>query len=184
MELKIMEKSNEKIWSKTILSIYRTLETLVRAIDNLVLERGRSSGVRSHMFGSNTFNYMNGVIDLIERKRKLINLKLIIESALLKLGCEQQRVLMLTYFDKVKSAEIASLLNCSARTYFRKKEVALNSFTIALKNLNYGCDYLEKNYLSEKWLMDYYFFNTKYDNEENVFNKKFVSNAIRDLKTS
>lgn len=184
MELKIIKKSNELVWSKTILSIYRTLDTLISAIDNLVLCKGKNSNHYSHMSGYNTLEYMNNVISLIERKKRLINLKLIIEEMLLKMDSKQQRLLVLTFFDNAKSAVVADALGISLRTYFRKKEQALTSFACLMKNSQFNGTFFEENYADERWLMDYYFYNSKNYSDENAFSSKITSFALRELKSS
>ena len=70
---------NTNIWAKTILSSYRYLERIAGAIDKMV----ESSGINSRDMSGVAFSNNNilslaeKMIDLSERKVKLINLKVL-----------------------------------------------------------------------------------------------------------
>ena len=106
----------DKIWSKTLLSSYSCLQPISNAIDGMVL----SNGLHSAYGYNTTMKCANTIINLISRKKVLINLKVLIERVLDKLPNEFARILVLKYFDKVKVNDILSIMELSRRTYFRK----------------------------------------------------------------
>ena len=138
-----------KIWCKTFLNIYRYLEKITYAIDKIVLTTGLNMQLEAQVSAKK-------MIELTERKVKLINLKLFIENTLNNLDKECTKLLMLKYVDNIKSDEIAKLLNISSRTFFRKIKQALSSFEFALKRLGKTSKILFEEYKDEKWIIDLY----------------------------
>ena len=142
-----------RMWSKSILSIYRYLETLSNAIDGLVKKNSKLTTGRGY---NSTYIQASKIIEWTEKKRKMINLKIATREALKQLPLTDRRILILFYIDGVKSSVIAELLGCSIRTYYRKKVDAIERFGLALGRVGFDMDYLNKNYLQEKWLMSVY----------------------------
>ena len=138
-----------KIWCKTFLNIYRYLEKITYAIDKIVLTTGLNMQLEAEVSAKK-------MIELTERKVKLINLKLFIENMLNTLNEEHTKLLMLKYVDNIKSEEIAKLFNISNRTFFRKSTHALTSFELALKRAGKTAEILFKEYKDEAWIIDLY----------------------------
>jgi|LGOV01.1.fsa_nt_gb hypothetical protein len=152
-----------KLWSKTFLNVYRSLPKIAEAIDKIVL----SSGLN---LSADTYYTANKIIELTNRKMVLINLKLLIEETLKSLTSENSKLLFLKYADKLKSAEIAELFEISTRTYFRKNNLALKSFELALKREGHTNKSLKNMLKDEFWIMD--LFNRFYNYELNLETKK------------
>ena len=173
-----------QLWSKSILSIYRYLETLTRAIDGLVK---KSSNV-SFGYGSNsTYILADKILKWAEKKRKMINLKVVTDDALQDMSSMYKRILVLYYIDGVKSSVISDLLGVSIRTYYRKKKIALDKFGLMLSKLGFDENFLKNNYGQEKWLMRVYDTCIEKDTimEENPMmndGKAIIKNIICDLK--
>jgi len=138
-----------KIWCKTFLNIYRYLEKITYAIDKIVLTTGLNMQLESEVCAKK-------MIELTERKVKLINLKLFIENTLNMLNEEHTKLLVLKYVDHIKSEEIAKLFNISNRTFFRKSSQALTSFELAVKRAGKTPLTLFKEYKDEAWIIDLY----------------------------
>ena len=58
--------------------------------------------------------------------------------------------------DNVRSEDIAKFFNISLRTYFRKKNEALNSFAKNLLSLGFTKSKLEEMFCCENWLNNLY----------------------------
>ena len=171
-------------WSKSVLSIYRYLETLTRAIDGLVKKNSNLSFNYGH---NTTYTLASKILKWTEKKRKMINLKVVTAEALVSMPSIYKRILVLYYVDGVKSSVIAELLGVSIRTYYRKKKAALDKFGLAMAKQGFDLDYLNKNYSSEKWLMSVYDACLEKDSatEETLViheNKTIIKNIINDLK--
>lgn len=70
-----------EIWGKTLLSLYRHLGAISNSIDNLIKRIGINSAFNHSVYNS-AYVDSNKIIELTERKIKIINLKVLIEKAL------------------------------------------------------------------------------------------------------
>ncbi len=147
---------NNNNWTKTLLSVYRYLPRVTYAIDKIVKTRAYNSSYAStnNIAFNNVMNVANTILDLTERKITLINLKLIIEKALHSIDRNLARILILKFIDGKKSNDIADLFKICLRTFFRKVNTALDSFSKALSRMGYTNDNLHKMLKNEKWIME------------------------------
>ena len=143
------------IFSKTLLNVYNYLETITKAIEKLVNASVVNTCYRCG-YRNSTIEQSNKLIDILDKKQKLINLKVICENALLELDDEDKKILCLYYFDNLKAEKIASLFDICSRTVFRKKQKAIQNFSFRLLANGYDLDYFKKRYGDEKWLSDLY----------------------------
>jgi len=146
------KKMEEKIWSKTLLTCYDSLEKIANAIDNLVVTNCVNSASNGHSILQNA----NRVIDLMERKKKIVNIKVLIEDVLSFIEPKHTRVLILKYVDRVKSEDMAKVLNVSLRTLFRKINRSLELFAEALIKKGYSPEVLSLWLENEGWIKELY----------------------------
>jgi hypothetical protein len=125
-------------------------------IDKMVLDLGKSSNSALSHRQYSTYYHASKIIELMDRKRKMINLKIAVEDAISKLNKTDRRIMTLVFFDGAKSEMIAKLLGISLRTYFRKKVNALVKFADLLQEMGYDSDFFQNEYSSEKWFMAVY----------------------------
>ena len=126
-----------KYWSKSSLSIYRYLESMAKTVDKTILNTGANSNNEGLQKYQSTYFQTNQMIELIERKRKLINLKVAVEDALARLSTNDKRLLVLSYVDGVTSVIIAQIMGISLRTFFRRKVSALYKFSDEMKLIGF-----------------------------------------------
>ncbi len=162
----------EKSWAKTLLSIYNCLENISNAIDGMVLYQGISSG-QNHL---TVMENAQRIIGYTERKKLFINTKVLIEDIVSKLDDNVSRILILKYFDKLKSETCANVLNLSRRTYFRKLDSALESFGKALNVRGFSSEKLLKVYEKERWIVEQFENNEKQSNTEPEINDEVLLN--------
>lgn len=140
-----------KSWSKGLMNIYRYLSTFSASLDKSI----KKDAVKSNYYSSGKFTscytMSNKILELISRKQKIINLKVIIEDALFAIDKQYRRILALIYLDNVKSEMVATLTGYSIRTVFRKKKEGLNAFEKVLKMRGFTEEYFEKLLSSEQW---------------------------------
>lgn len=160
-----------KTWSKTILSVYKYLEALSKSLDNLILKKSVNSMFYHNGRGGGTYELANEILLLTERRINLINLKVIIENALERLALNERKLLMLFFVDNVRTDKIAELMGCCDRTFFRKKNEAVNSFSKAIIANGITKEKLNEMFGKEKWLMD-------------LYKKNHTTDGIRSLKPS
>lgn len=151
-EKEILMKIEEKNWSKALLFAYGHLETICGAIDKTVL----SCGLGSSSAFFDTEYVANRMINLIERKKFLINLKLIVDKAFSNMKSKYARVLMLKYIDCVDSKLASEVMKTSTRTFFRQINAGLQNFWESLNKIGYGLDEIKKLLKNEQWILEIY----------------------------
>lgn len=165
-----------KYWCMSALSIYKYLESMSNQLDKIVLETGRGSNdIRLQKYQTTQYQ-TSKILELTERKRKMINLKVVIEDSLCKLSLLDRRILTLIFVDGLKSELLAQVLGVSIRTYFRKKKLALNHFKSMLETNGFNKEFFEKEYLNQAWFIAVY---NDYISKTNKFNETLESSIIR-----
>jgi len=142
-------------WGKTLLYTYKYLPRITDAIDKMV----EQAALNSFYFSNNQKD--NGVLavsekisKLIERKNRLINIKVLVDKALL--ACEEMngKILVEKFIDDEMCESIAKRYNLNIRTYFRKQEVAEANFYSNIVKLGFDENRLNKYLSEEKWIID------------------------------
>jgi len=137
--------------SEAIVKIYRLLSKKCEAIDNFIKNHALYFGTNTYEFGA--IDVCNNIIDLITRKNQLINLKVIVDSAIHKLSEKDKQVLFIKMNYNLSMNEICGVLNLKERTAFRRIEQAFENLADALNNSKY-CNRLEKILFNEQWIKD------------------------------
>lgn len=145
-----------KYWSKSALTIYRHLETMSSTVDKIILYTGKTSYSSLLQKYQSTYYQTGKMIELIERKRKMINLKVAVEDAFSTLSITDRRILGLVYVDGIKSEKVAKLLNMSLRTFFRRKCIALSNFSDSMESAGFNNEFFIKEYSKERWFLAVY----------------------------
>lgn len=171
-----MEQS-QKNWSKTLLSSYSYLETICGAIDKTVL----NFSINSAMSSDAEF-VANKIIALTERKKFLINIKVLVDKILRNMDDKLARILVLKFIDGMKSDIASKLMKVSIRTYFRRINIAIDRFAMELKRFGYTDDVLYNLIKDENWIVQIYdAFCQKDFKEFDVDGLKFLSIALTGL---
>lgn len=182
-----MNKNIEnELWGKTIISVYRFLPAIADAVDNIIKKKTINSLFYSSTQSTSTYELANKVIELTERKIKIINLKVVFEKAINKLKGSEQKLLMLFYVDGVKYQDIMKIFKISVRTFFRRKEIALKNLAKEFIALGYDSDKLKSYLKSEHWIINTYnqfasSFIGRYNIDSNVINYKLLKMAINEI---
>lgn len=183
----MQEKNLLFIWSKTLLSAYRYLDTVTSAIDNLVLKQGVNSGYYYSGYYNSTYSCANKIIELTDRKQKLLSVRLLIDDALAKMQPDDIRLIVLYYFDMLKCSDVANALDISLRTFFRRKNIAINKFAKTLLFMGYDQEKLFAHLKNEGWLINLFNKNEKStsDNEQESLDEvkeyKLLKYILKDL---
>ena len=141
-------------WAKTLLTSYRYLERVAKAIDKIVMTRAINSFYTS---GSNlSFNSITNVssdiLSLTERKVNLINLKLILQEALESVSENHSALLVSSFVEGKNCYECAEVLSISLRTFFRRQNQALESFVKALALQSCDEKFFDDMLAGEGWI--------------------------------
>ena len=171
-----------KAWSKTILSVYKYLEALSNSIDDLIIKKCINSAFYNNGRYSTCYDCANKIMQLTERKINLINIKVLVDDTLRLMSVNQRQLLALCYMDNVKSEDIAEMMHVSIRTFFRKKNEALSSFSKNLLLKGYNANKLEEMFCGEGWLNNLYIRNKELEDSKEFridnYNKRRFFNSV------
>lgn len=153
------------IWGKTILSVYKHLDRVSGAIDRLVKENAFNSFyfVGGSQAQNDVMAVAERIIALTERKKKLINLRVLADKALLECDRGSAQILIERYMDGDSSQEIALRHNLNIRTYFRHLLAAEEKFCGLMAKYGFGEVKLGQYLADEKWITEVY---NKFQQEE------------------
>lgn len=167
-------KSN--LWAKTFLTIYKYLDRIADAIDKLV-ERQALNSYYSGFRNDGILDIADKLIELSERKVKLINIKVLIEQTLEKLEKESAQLLIEKYIDNDRGEDIALRHGLPQRTYYRRQNEAENAFTAYMTLQGFNEKKLNEYVAKENWIMEVYNnFKTKELDEISLFINRKVEN--------
>lgn len=146
------------VWYKTTLFVYKYLETVVLSIDKLVEQQALNSFyyTSSNPIDNSVMAVSNRIIELSQRKIRLINIKIAIEKSLDECPRELAQILIERYIDNDKGEDIAQRHNLSFRTYFRRLQSAENSFALAMEKKGFSEKKLSEDFHDDKWVLDIY----------------------------
>ncbi|MBP3345277.1 MAG: hypothetical protein J6K97_03640 [Clostridia bacterium] len=149
-------KNNE--WAKTILSTYKYLDRVAEAIDKLVKQEALNSFYFSGLNQSKNavMPVADRIINLIERKKKLINIKVLADKSLMECDRGAAQILIERYMDGDTSQEIALRHNLNVRTYFRHLISAEENFSSIMAKYGFSDKKLASYLAGEKWIMEVY----------------------------
>ena len=137
--------------SEAIVKIYRLLKKKCEAIDKFINNNALYFGSSTAEFGS--IDVCNNIIDLMTRKNQLINLKIIVDSAIRSLCEKDKQILFIKMNYTISMGEICGILELKERTAFRRIEHAFSSLAEALNRSKY-IEKLERILTSEQWIND------------------------------
>ncbi len=158
------------IWAKTTLTVYRYIDRICDSIDKMVETKALGSFYvySSNFAESSVINIADKLINLGERKKTLINLKVLICDALKKCDKVNAQILIEKYIDGDKSNDIAERHGLAQRSYFRKLTSAEGDFLQQMEKLGYNEDKLSSFLAGEKWIYEVYSRFLKDNGENNV----------------
>lgn len=137
--------------SEALIKIYRYLNKKCDAIDKFIKNHAYYFGYSSEEFAS--VDVFNNIIELMARKNQLINLKLIVDSAIKSLDEIDKKVLFVKMRYSLSMEEFCGVLGLKQRTAFRRIERAFFDLTEALNKSKYR-DKLIEIIESEQWIQD------------------------------
>lgn len=136
--------------AKTLISAYKFIEKTCNAIDEFIYKHAINYGPDPEI--SSTYDVVNNIVDLMERKNKLIRLKDVIDNVIQSLNVTDKQILIIKMRYRTSAKDLQKILKLpSERTTFRKIEHALASFTMHLNNSKYA-KLIEDLIESENWI--------------------------------
>ncbi len=143
-------------WAKTILYVHKYLERITEGIDKLVEREAMNSYYFSSTRENDVAKVANKIIELTERKKRLINIKVLTENCLKSIDNLQARILIGKYINEEPCEILAQRLNLAERTFFRKLKEAEESFSKALCRYGFNDEKISSYLKGESWIIDVY----------------------------
>ena len=137
--------------SETLVRIYKLLRKKCEAIDKFIKNHALYFGPCTAEYGA--LDVCNNIIELMTRKNQLINLKIIIDTAIQTLDEKDKKILFIKMNYNLQMNEICGILELKERTAFRRIEKAFENLADALNKSKYYLK-LQKIINSEEWIQD------------------------------
>ena len=134
---------------EALVKIYRLLDKKCTIIDKFINNHAYYCGPYSEEYSA--VDVYNDILDLMERKNHLINIKLMLDTALNRLVVEDKKVLLIKLNYNISMSEFCAVLNLKERTAFRRIEHAFLCLTDAINQSKYASK-LEEIINKEEWI--------------------------------
>ncbi len=156
--INLTEEQKMKFWIKTLLSSYSTFPEIIKTIDKIIELQASTVSFSCDIFNGSksTYDQVERVIDLTERKNSLLNIYLVTQKMLKKVSAEDYDFLEKKFMYNWKIDELANELNVTPRTVYRKIEKLIEEIHQNLKLCNWTLKFIELQVKDEGWLKDRY----------------------------
>lgn len=146
-------------WVKTLLSIHDAIPNIIKIIDKIITTKATSAIDGSAIFGDykhGTYNQIEQVIDLQERKLSLINIYTIIETMVSVLSKKQKEFVRLKFYKHKTVQYIAEELEIDERTAFRWSNNILSKLVNYCESNNWSVMFFNSQTKDEPWIKDHF----------------------------
>lgn len=150
------DEQKMKLWIKTLLSVQANLPEIIKSVDKIIEMNASSLSFATDIFNAEktTYAQVERVIDLTERKNKLLNIFLI-SKKLLECLCEDDRVfLKRKVVFNWTADELAYEYKISLRTVFRKIDKMFDAILDMAKRKNWSLNFINSQVKNEPWLKE------------------------------
>lgn len=155
------QKTQLHLYVKTLLEAYRTLPNVIKILDQIIEKRASSAMLACSGIFSNTYDEIEKVIELSERKDKLLNLYIITDNMLKMLSEKQRKFVIMKFVKKRNIDAIAEELKITKRNVYRNANNLIKQLCIKMLERKWDSDFIALQIgKNEVWL-------------ENIFNKKY-----------
>lgn len=145
-----------KLWIKTLISIQSNLPEIIKSVDKIIEVNASSLSFISDIYNTQkgTYAQVEKVIDLTERKNKLLNLYLISKNLLTGLAEEERTFLKRKFVYNWTAEELAIDYQVSTRTVFRRTEKLLEKIYEFTKRKNWSLSFIISQVKNESWIFE------------------------------
>lgn len=121
---------------EALVKIYRLLEKRCAIIDKFINNHAYYCGPYSEEYSA--VDVYNDILNLMERKNHLINIKLMMDEAIKKLPSEDKKVVYVKINYNISMSELCGILNIKERTAFRRIEHAFETLANEMNHSKYA----------------------------------------------
>lgn len=146
-----------KNWSNTALVAYSLLPKIVHELNFGVKTRINSTFQSRHLrIGISNEQLISEILDITEEKRKIVNLRFIVQQALDSLSEMDRNILVERIIEKKTFQAISENNDVALRTVFRRVNNAEDAYASALKRAGYTEEWFEREYGKDKYIAPIY----------------------------
>ena len=147
----------KKNWCNTVLVAYVLLPKIVKELNFGIESRVKSSFQSKHLkIGVSNEQLISEIIALTDEKRKIVNLRYLINESLSQMKDKSREILTDRMFQKMTFEEISKAHNIAMRTTFRRLENAEAEVAKNLSSLGYDESALQKDFANDKYISSIY----------------------------
>ena len=174
----IDDEQKMKLWIKTLLSVQGSLPEIIKSVDKIIEINASSLSFVTDIYNTekSTYAQVEKVIDLTERKNKLLNLYLISKNFMTSVNEDERLFLKRKFIFNWTAEDLASEYDVSVRTVFRKTEKLIENILEKLKKKNWSLKFLNLQVKNESWLLEkfYHFAKDSMPSNTNIFQDESV----------
>ena len=137
------------LWAKALLVCFRRFKRVIGEIDITMDTVALCSGTGTR----DTFEVLERAADLIARKVRILNLRVITGQMLASLPQDKRRILYDRFIEGESAAAVAGKEGLTLRAVYRALNGSVSVCADYLKNAGFDGAYFEKRYGSEGWIM-------------------------------
>ena len=143
-----------KNWCNTALVAYSALPKIVKELDFSLSRLVKSSFKSVHLKnGVSNLQLIGEIMEINDEKRKIVNMRFIVTTALERLSDTSKHVLIGRLFKKQTFKELAGEMNMSIRSVYRRFQDAEEEFAHLLKIGGYTESWFEREYGNDQYIL-------------------------------
>ena len=155
----ITDEQKMKLWIKTLLSAQNSLPEIIKSVDKIIEINASSLSFVNDIYNTekSTYAQLERVIDLTERKNKLLNLYLISKNLISCVDENDRLFLKRKYIFNWTAEDLSVEYQISIRTVFRRIEKLIEQIFEKTKKKNWSINFINLQVKNESWLLDKFY---------------------------
>lgn len=155
----ISDEQKMKLWIKTLLSVQNALPEIIKSVDKIIEINASSLSFVNDIYNTekSTYAQLERVIDLTERKNKLLNLYLISKNLISSVDENDRLFLKRKYIFNWTAEDLSIEYQISIRTVFRRIEKLIDQIFEKTKKKNWSINFINLQVKNESWLLDKFY---------------------------
>lgn len=152
----LSDEQKMKLWIKTLLSVQGNLPEIIKSVDKIIELNASSLSFVSDIYNSEktTYAQVERVIDLTERKNKLLNIFLVAKNLFSCISDEDRVFLKRKFVYNWTAEELSQEYSVSIRTIFRRIDKLIEKIYDSTKRRNWSINFINIQVKDETWLYE------------------------------
>ncbi len=136
--------------AKMLISAYKYIDKRCEMVNEFIYKHAINYGPDPEVYS--TYDVINSIVDLMERRVKLTRLKELIDEIVGSMKLVDRQILLIKMKYRTSVQNIQAILKLSSeRTTFRRMESAINNFLVKINSAKYQKE-IEEIMQREKWI--------------------------------